>query len=214
MRKPGTYISLENLGRVRLSKHFFMRNFLYSEIANFYGKPNIPDDPDLAIAAGRELAQNLLDPLVDTFGPIEIRSGLRSVDLNHFGSTQVKPQKCAANHKNYGGHIWDMRDAQGCMGACVSVVVPWFADRYAHGRDWRDLAWWVHDHLPYSDMYFFPKLAAFNLTWHEKPERSIGSYIRPKGLLLRTGEEPDESLDQRRERYHDFPPFQGISYPE
>jgi len=31
MRAPGTYISLENLGRVRLSKHFFMRDFLYSE---------------------------------------------------------------------------------------------------------------------------------------------------------------------------------------
>ena len=214
MRKPGTYISLENLGRVRLSKHFFMRNFLYSEIANFYGKANIPDDPDLAIAAGRGLAVNLLDPLVDTFGPIEIRSSFRSADLNRFGSTQVKPQKCAANSKNYAGHIWDMRDAEGYMGACVSVVVPWFADRYAHGRDWRDLAWWVHDHLPYSEMYFFPKLAALNLTWHEKPKRGIGSYICPKGLLLRADEEPNETLNQRRARYEDFPPLCGIAYPE
>ena len=42
---------LEDLGRVRLSANFYLRDFLYSEIANFYGIPNIPDDPDLAIAA-------------------------------------------------------------------------------------------------------------------------------------------------------------------
>ncbi len=191
-----------------------MRNFLYSEIANFYGKPNIPDDPDLAIEAGRGLAVNLLDPLVETFGPLEIRSGLRSCDLNHFGSTRVKPQKCAANYKNYGGHIWDQRDGEGYIGACVTVVIPWFADRYAYERDWRDLAWWVHDHLPYSEMYFFPKLAAFNLSWHERPKRSIGSYVWPKGLLLRAGHEPDESLKQRQGRYADFPPLRGITYPE
>ena len=52
-RRPGTYISLEELGRTRLSKHFFMRDFLQSEIGNFYGRPNIPDDPDLAIAADK-----------------------------------------------------------------------------------------------------------------------------------------------------------------
>ena len=114
MRKPGRYVSLEDLGRVRLSKHFQFRNFLYSEIGNFYGKPNIPDDPDLAIAAGRKLATTLLDPLVETFGPIDIRSGYRSAALNNFGATEVKPQKCASNASNAGGgHIWDLRDDEG-----------------------------------------------------------------------------------------------------
>jgi hypothetical protein len=32
---------LENLGRVRLSTNFFMRDFLHSEIADFYGVANI-----------------------------------------------------------------------------------------------------------------------------------------------------------------------------
>jgi hypothetical protein len=69
--------------------------------------------------------------------------------------------------------------------ACI--VVPWFADRYAAGADWRALAWWIHDHLPYSSMYFFPKLSAFNIGWHERPERRIDSYIAPKGCLTRLG---------------------------
>lgn len=214
MRRPGSYTALEDLGRVRLSRHYFMRDFLYSEIGNFYGKPNIPDDPDLAIAAGRAFCQNLLDPLVETFGPIAVRSAYRSPTLNHFGATQVKPQKCARNPANYAGHIWDRRDERGRMGACVSVVVPWFADQYAQGRDWRDLAWWIHDHLPYSSMYFFPKLAAFNLTWRDAPERSIYSYAAPRGKLLAAGATPAESQAVRAQRYADFPALRGIAYPD
>jgi hypothetical protein len=75
MRPPKSYLSLEEFGRVRLSRHFQMRNFLYSEISNFYAQPNLPSDPDLAISVGQHLAQDLLDPLVETFGPIDIRSG-------------------------------------------------------------------------------------------------------------------------------------------
>jgi hypothetical protein len=49
---------------------------------------------------------------------------------------------------------------------------------------WQELAWWMHDHLDYSEIYFFPKLAAFNIQWREHPERRILSYIQPKGVLL------------------------------
>src|SRR5215467_13308905 len=65
--------SLEELGRIRLSASFFMRDFLHSEIADFHGIPNIPDDPDLAIAAGRKLCEQLLEPLQATFGRLAIR---------------------------------------------------------------------------------------------------------------------------------------------
>lgn len=53
MRKPQTVKALEELGRVRLSKSFFMRDLLYSEISQIEGIPNIPDDPDLAMTYGR-----------------------------------------------------------------------------------------------------------------------------------------------------------------
>lgn len=211
VRSPKSYLSLEEFGRVRLSKHFEMRNFLYSEIGNFYAKPNLPLDPDLAIAAGRCLAETILEPLVETFGPIDVRSGYRSESLNHFGATEVKPQKCAANPKNYAGHIWDRRDAMGRMGACVTVGIPWFAAQYRGGRDWRDLAWWLFDHLDFQELYFFPKNATFNVTWREEPEHRILSYIAPKGRLFQRGDTPDPL---RAQRYADFPAFRGIIYPE
>ncbi len=191
MRKPATVTALDDLGRVRLSQSFFMREFLYSEVAALHGIPNIPDDPDLAIAAGRGLCENLLEPLQATFGKVVIRSAYRSCALNRFCNEQQKAGKkgysCASNEGSYAGHIWDRRDAQGFMGATACIVIPWFADRYAQGQDWRSLAWWIHDHLPYSALFFFPKLAAFNITWHENPERRISSYIKPRGILTRPG---------------------------
>lgn len=191
MRKPSSVAALDDLGRVRLSQNFYLREFLYSEIANFHGIPNIPDDPDLCIAAGKRLCEELLEPLQAAFGRIAIRSGYRSPDVNGFGNAQQKAGKagysCGSNEGNYAGHIWDRRDAAGQMGATVSIVVPWFADRYNAGADWRCLAWWIHDHLPYSALYFFPKNAAFNLSWNEIPARRINSYIEPKTCLTKPG---------------------------
>ena len=174
--------ALEELGRVRLSKSFFMRDFLYSEIANFYGKPNIPENPNLAIEVGKQLCEELLEPLNATFGRVAVRSAYRSPTVNAFGNE--KGHSCASNKSNYASHIWDHVDDKGLKGATACVVVPWFADRHKEGADWRALAYWIHNHLPYSDLYFFPKLCAFNISWHERPTRSIRSYIKPPSTLV------------------------------
>lgn len=82
MKKPATVQELEDLGRVRLSKHFFMRDFLYSEISQIEGIPNIPDYPDRAIEAGRGLCEQLLEPLQERFGRIVIRSAYLAPAVN------------------------------------------------------------------------------------------------------------------------------------
>lgn len=206
MRKPTSMKGLEDLGRFRLSRHFFLRDFLYSEIGQIYDIPNIPDHPALAILRGQLLCQQLLDPLSDTFGRIGIRSGYRSAALNAFGNQHNL--NCARNDHPGECHIWD-RPGRAVAG--VSIVIPWFADHYAQGRDWRDLAWWLHDHLRYSEMWFFPKLCALNLSWRPDPWRKISSYIAPRGTLLARGAAPGESLLQRQARYGDFPPFGGMA---
>ncbi len=75
---------------------------------------------------------------------------------------------CASNEANYASHIWDRRGSDGFMGATACVVVPAFWDRFQNEGDWQKLAWWIHDHLPYSSLYFFPRLWAFNISWHER----------------------------------------------
>jgi hypothetical protein len=73
--------------------------------------------------------------------------------------------------------------------------VPWFADRYEAGADWRSLAYWIHDHLPDSELQFFSTLCAFNISWHDKPKKSIYSFINPNGYLLRVEPSGHEELN-------------------
>jgi hypothetical protein len=191
LKKPTTVAALDQFGRTRLSPNFFMRDFLFSDIASIHGLNNVPDDPDLAIAAGSRLCIELLEPLQSTFGRVVIRSAFRSIEVNGLGNAMQRDGKtgynCASNEANYAGHIWDKRDQNGNMGATACIVLPAFADTFSTLGDWTKLAWWIHDHLPYSTLFFFPKMLSFNLTWNESPEKRIDSYVEPKGCLTRPG---------------------------
>ena len=137
MLKPASVRSLEQLGRVRLSSAFFMRDFLHSKIAELYGIPNIPYDPELAIAAGQHLRAELLEPLQATFGRLAIRSAYRSPAVNAFGNAHGL--SCASNKRNYARHIWDRRDARGCMGRLPrwsSPGLPTVTPRVPIGGRW------------------------------------------------------------------------------
>lgn len=202
MKKPGSMKGLEEFGRVRLSKNFFMREFLHSEIADFYRIPNIPDDPDLAIAAGRKLCEELLEPLQQAFGRIHVRSAYRNAAVNGFGNKHNL--NCSSNEASSADHIWDRRDAQGFMGATATIVVPWIWDRRQEEGGWQSLAWWIHDHLPYASLCFFPKLWAVNIQWHEMPRRTIRSFAGPRGLLTKPGMANHEG--SHAEFYRGFPP--------
>lgn len=176
-----SYEKLEALGRERLSRNFFMREFLYSEIAHWHQLRNIPLNPGGALGVGRELCSQLLEPLQRTFGRIHIRSGYRSPEVNAFGNKHNL--NCATNEKNYSEHIWDIPDADGYYGAAACIVVPTLVDFIESGGSWSAMAWWIHDNLPYSSLCFFSKLGAFNIGWHQNPKRRIDSFAKPKGCL-------------------------------
>ena len=67
------------------------------------------------------------------------------------------------------------------------------------------MAWWIHDNLPYSQLQFFSKLAAFNIGWHERPRRRIDSYIDPRGCLTQPG--MDNHMGDHSPLYPSFPEF-------
>lgn len=58
-------------------------------------------------------------------------------------------------------------------------------------------------------MYFFPKLAAFNLNWNEAEGREwIKSYVAPKGLLTKVGM---DNYDGDHSAAYDYPLFAQAS---
>jgi hypothetical protein len=184
-RKLTSVAALTEVGRVRLSKSFFMRDMLHSEIAQVHGLLNAPDDPDLAIEAGTRLCEELLEPLQERWGVMRIRSAYRSAEVNALGNAMQREGKagynCATNEANAAGHIWDLRDQHGCMGATACVVLPAFYDAHPEEGGWQILARWIDQNLPYSSLWFYPIYWAFNIQWHERPQRRIDSYAEPKG---------------------------------
>jgi len=188
VKTPTSVKALEDFGRIRLSKSFFMRDFLYSEISQIEGIPNIPDNPELAIQAGMALCENVLEPIQEKLGRISIRSAYRSCAVNAKGAENKNQYNCASNESNYAGHIWDKKDSKGCMGATACIVVNSFIPYYERTNNWAALAWWIHDNIRgYTEMYFFQKFAAFNISWHENPKKIIRSYVSPKEILTQPG---------------------------
>ena len=193
--------ALEDLGRIQLSQHFYLRDFLYSEIAATHGLANAPDDLELAVRTGRRLCETILEPLQATFGRIHIRSGYRSAELNALGHAQGL--KCARNAYSFADHIWDVRDEAGRAGACACIVVPWFNARYPH-QEWRRLAWWLYDHLLFHRVVFFSRQGAFNIGWRDAPAREVSSYLEPKGVLVGPRRAPEA---ERAALYAGFPSY-------
>ena len=177
MPAPTSVSELTELGRVRLSEHFFMREMLYSEVANFHGLANMPDDPDLAIAVGKRICEEILEPLHQAFGHVSVRSAYRSALVNGFCNDRYVESGgrdpgyfCSDNDYAAARHLWDRRDADGYLGGTVSIIIPWYLPHFEETGDPRPLAWWIKDNVPaFSELIFFPWLCAFNIRWYEGP---------------------------------------------
>ena len=169
---------LEKIGRIQLSEHFFMREFLYSEIAIANNISNLPDNLATAVNAGTQLCERVLEPMQKSWGRLYIRSGYRSSAVNEFGNKNR--MNCASNAGNYGAHIWDVADSDGFIGASACVVIPRFLPYLQQTGDWASLAWWLHENIPnYADICFFNNSAAFNIRWSQntKAKQNIKSFL-------------------------------------
>lgn len=90
------------------------------------------------------------------------------------------------------------------MGATACIIVPRFADLFANQGDWTELAWWIHDSLPYHTLYFFPKLWAVNVQWREQPERRIDSYAPWNEDQLKTGTLTKPGMSNHSETHPEY----------
>lgn len=198
---PYSYKGLDALGRIPLSRHFHMREFLYSEIAVHYGLRNVPTDLDRVVWAGSMLCEKLLEPLQEHFGRVHVRSGYRSREVNQTG---VRKHNCAQD--NDGAHTWDFPSLKHGYGAMASVSAPGISRAVLSGEvDVAAVAWWIVDHLPgWSVIEFFatPKdvpfadEVVFNIGWNEKPQGVIINWRGGARLLHK--QMPDEAERARQ----------------
>lgn len=94
--------ALEKGETVRLSQHFTINEFIYSDTANEKHIKNLP--PAWAVPNMAEFVDNLLEPIRSILGtPMKITSGYRTTTLNKLvrgSSTSVHPYGWAADFRS------------------------------------------------------------------------------------------------------------------
>lgn len=99
----------EKLARTRLSKNFILREFLFSTSSASLGITNFPEHPDLVIAAGKALCDQLLEPILQRFGRFAITFGYQSREGIEADDPALSPtSSCPHNwdRQNWGREVY------------------------------------------------------------------------------------------------------------
>jgi hypothetical protein len=107
------------------------------------GVDNSPQSPD-SYTALRSLAVNILDPVIDRFGTIELTYGFCSSNLKKLITKRIAPdldQHAAHEMNRTGKHICNR------LGAAVDFLV--------RNEDMFEVAEWVYSKTPIDRLYFY-----------------------------------------------------------
>ena len=94
----------EKLARVRVSKNFILRDFLFSTESSARGLSNYPEDPDAVIRAAKALCGKVLEPLLAKFGQFAITLGYQSRECIDYGLSKAKREE---DPHSSNPHQWD-----------------------------------------------------------------------------------------------------------
>jgi hypothetical protein len=125
-------------------RYFKYRDFIEcGETQARTGLANLPKEPD-SFTALMELATNVLDPVIDYFGMVQLTYGFCSPELARQIKGRIAPtlDQHAAHELNRIGNPVCSR-----MGSAVDFLVE--------DEDMLDVAKWVADNIPFDRMYFY-----------------------------------------------------------
>lgn len=105
--------------------------------------PNLPDQPG-TVASLQRLTRDVLDPVVEQFGPIEITYGFASRELTRHIPGRIDPSR-----DQHSGH--ELRP----NGEPICVRLGQAADFRVPGLCSRALAAWITARLPFDRLYFY-----------------------------------------------------------
>jgi DNA phosphorothioation-associated putative methyltransferase len=123
------------------------------------GLPNLPKQAN-SYTALYELAANILDPVIDYYGPIKLTYSFSSPELAKHIKGRIAPKldQHAACELNRKGEPVCPR-----LGAAVDFIVE--------DEDMEEVARWIIANLPYDRLYFYGKDRPIHVSYSEKPAR-------------------------------------------
>jgi DNA phosphorothioation-associated putative methyltransferase len=105
------------------------------------GIPNLPKEPD-SYTALLELAQNVLDPVIEYFGMLKLSYGFSSPELTRQIAGRVAPtldQHAAHERKRNGKHVCER------LGAACDFIID--------DEDMEEVARWIAQNIPFDRLY-------------------------------------------------------------
>jgi hypothetical protein len=166
----------EALSRVRLSKNFILRDFLFSIDSASLRLTNYPEHPELVIAAGRALCEQLLEPILQRFGRFAITFGYQSRE-------GVEADDPTLSHTASCPHCWDRQTWGNDVYARVDIL-PFCVEDGETSK--QEFAEWIMHNLDVDLLMQWTRSNVFCLTISPRPRR----------VWLEWG---DSSLGQRRQ---------------
>lgn len=156
---------LDAFSKIRLSRHFLMRDFLYSSSATVRGIANTPEDPEMTVRAGKALCERVLEPLLTRFGPLAITFGYQCrqaldcylpASARKLGPTSSNP------------HQWDRGTFGDAIYARVDVL-PYAVEDGEVSRD--EVGRWMMYELDIDLLMQWSRSNVFCITIGPKPRR-------------------------------------------
>ena len=159
--------------------HFTYRDLIHcGETQARTGLPNLPRRPETYTAL-RDLAVNILDPVIDYYGMIRLTYGYCSAAL----AKEIK-HRIAPELDQHAGHELKRTGRPICprLGAAVDFLVE--------DEDMAEVAGWIIENLPFDRLYFYGKDRPVHVSWSEAPAgeawelRNVGGRRVPRALRL------------------------------
>lgn len=160
------YQSLERFSRTRLSKTFYMRDFLFSGHSSAAGVHSYPvDDVDQVLRSGKELCERLLEPILERFGRFIITYGYTN-RLGMDGLLSRKEQLKVWSKSN--PHHWDRGTFGKQVYARVDILPLCVEDGEVSKKEFGE---WVMNNLDVCLLMQWRKSNVFCITISPRPRR-------------------------------------------
>jgi DNA phosphorothioation-associated putative methyltransferase len=133
---------------------------------------NLPRQADTYTAL-YELATNVLDPVIDYFGMIELSYGFCSAEL-----ARAIPERIAPSLDQHAGHELNRRKQPICerLGAACDFLVS--------DEDMEEVALWVAANTPFDRLYFYGKDRPIHVSYSTTPARQFVRMTRGRAGSL------------------------------
>lgn len=157
--------SYEQLARIRISKNFILREFLFSTTAASYGATNYPEDPAMVVRAATALCQMLLEPIEQRFGRCAITFGYQSREVidADLSDAQRRANPNSSNPHNFDRGTWGDE-----VYARVDIL-PYCVEDGAVSK--QEFGHWLMHNLDVDLLMQWTRSNVFCLTISPKPRR-------------------------------------------